>query len=91
MAFVPEKMDENKISFLANEIAKTYMAGKMSSDVEGYIDSYMQVYETAQKKIAEREQKRMSAMNNLSLNEMMDAFDEDIEPQDKLPHRPLSF
>ena len=46
MTYVPEKMDENKVNFLANEIARTYMSGKISSKVKDYIDSYMDVYET---------------------------------------------
>lgn len=29
MAFIPNKMDETQIAFLANEITKSYMTGKI--------------------------------------------------------------
>ena len=70
MAYVSEKMDENKISFLANEIAKTYMTGKMGSQQE-FIETYLEVYESAKRHIVEREMQKKNAASNLSFGDVM--------------------
>ena len=63
-------MDENKISFLANEIAKTYMTGKIGSQQE-FIDTYLEVYEAAKKRIIEMEKQKMNASNISPLDDNM--------------------
>lgn len=67
MAYVSEKMDENKINFLANEIAKTYMTGKMVSSEVDFINAYMDMYEKSKGIIISREEEKVKATQNISL------------------------
>lgn len=69
MATIPENMNEDRICFLANEIAKTFMQGqgKFITGTEDFIKTYMDVYDAAKKIIAERERNR----NNVSLGDYM--------------------
>lgn len=86
MATIPEKMDDNRISFLANEIAKTYMTGKAGSSQE-FIETYLDVYEVAKKIITDRELAKNAARNNVSISDLMD---DDSYGQD-FPKSTLSF
>ena len=77
MAFVSEKMDENRINFLANEIAKTYMHGKLSGS-EDFINTYLDVYEASKKIIIDREIAKNNARNNMNINDLMRADSQEL-------------
>lgn len=79
MAYVPEKMDENKIQFLANEMTKTYMTGKTMGSSDDFMREYYRFYNAAQSFIAEEERKRQNAASNLSIDDIMNS-DLDDEP-----------
>lgn len=70
MAYVPERMDENKIQFLANEMTKTYMAGKAMGSSDDFMREYYRFYNAAQSFIAEEERKRKNAASNVSLEDI---------------------
>lgn len=66
MAITPEILDENKIIFLANEVAKTYMANKtMIDSAEEFTREYMIAYKTARKTIYEMEMEEKRAREPL--------------------------
>ena len=44
-----------KTSTIASDIAKGYLDGKIMSGVEEYIETYLDIYETAMAKIVEHE------------------------------------
>ena len=79
MAYVPEKMDESKIQFLANEMARTYMAPKMTSSRENFMEEYYNFYKEAIDFIVKEEEKRRISASNLSFGD-----EEDLNR--KLPH-----
>lgn len=54
-------MDDNKIQFLANEMAKTYLVNKMSLSGEDFMKEYYEFYEAAKTYIAERETDKQKA------------------------------
>lgn len=72
MAFVPEQTDEKRIAELAEKIAISYMVGKAISSVEEYINTYMDVYDASKQIIAKREQNKINARNNISIQQLMD-------------------
>lgn len=76
MAMVPEKMDENRISFLANEIARTYMTGKFGNSQE-FIETYLDVYEAAKRIIHDKEQAKLKSNQGVSIADLMG---EDLAP-----------
>ena len=47
MAYVPERMDENKIQFLANEMARTYMANKTMLSSDDFMKEYYRFYKAS--------------------------------------------
>lgn len=65
MAYVPEKMDENKIAFLANEMVKSFMTGKNSGEFVNYVEEYMRHYEIAKQVIISLEERQKSSSSNL--------------------------
>ena len=71
MAFVPEQIDEKRISELAEKIANSYMVGKAISSVEEYINTYMDVYDASKQIIAKREQDKINARNNVNVEQLM--------------------
>ena len=71
MAFVPERMDENKIQFLANEMTKTYMGNKTSLNSDEFMQEYYNFYNNAKLYIAREEGKRKAAIDNLSFDDVM--------------------
>ena len=72
MAFVPDRMNEDRIAYLAEKIASSYMQGKASFGIEEYISTFMDVYDASKQIIAKREQDKINAMNNISINQLMD-------------------
>ena len=70
MATIPENMNEDRICFLANEIAKTFMQGqgKFITGTEDFIKTYIDVYDTARIIIADRELKKSNKGDNMSSN-----------------------
>lgn len=69
MAFIPSKMDETQIAFLANEITKTYMTGKNMGSGEEFTREYFNMYQNSIKIIAEQQQKQNEPYN------LMDVLD----------------
>lgn len=57
MAFIPNKMDDAQIAFLANEITKTYMTGKNMGSQEEFAREYFNMYQKSMKIIAEEQTK----------------------------------
>ena len=55
------KMSEDKISTMASDIAKGYLNGKNMLGIEEYIETYLDIYETAMAKITERENAKIKA------------------------------
>lgn len=53
MAFIPNKMDEAQIAFLANEITKSYMNGKNMGSQAEFALEYYNMYQNSMKIIAE--------------------------------------
>ena len=78
MAFIPVKMDESQMAFLANEITKTYMNGKNMMNQAEFAREYLNMYRNTLKMIAEEQSKQNSAEQNLQ--ELQDLLDE--EPLD---------
>lgn len=70
MAFIPNKMDEAQIAFLANEITKSYMTGKNMSSQAEFALEYYNMYQNSMKIIAEeqRKQQNMQTVMEDSLN-----------------------
>jgi len=81
MAFAPEKLDENRISELAEKIANSYMVGKAISSVEEYINTYMDVYDASKQIIAKREQDKINTEKNINVEQLMNeaVMEEDYE------------
>lgn len=71
MAFVPERIDEKRITELAEKITDAYMIGKAISSIEEYINTYMDVYDASKEIIAKREQEKINARNNISVEQLM--------------------
>ena len=72
MAFVPLKMDDAQIAFLANEITKSYMTGKnLGSQVE-FAREYFNMYQQSMKIIAEEQRKQNNAEQ--SFQDIMNDF-----------------
>ena len=69
MAFIPSKMDETQIAFLANEITKTYMTGKNTGSGEEFAREYFNMYQNSMKVIVEQQQKQNEPYN------LMDVLD----------------
>ena len=61
MSFVPNKMDEEQIAFLANEITKSYMTGKNMGSQEEFAREYFTMYQNSMKIIAEEQRKQNNA------------------------------
>ena len=74
MAFIPNKMDEAQIAFLANEITKSYMTGKNMGSSEEFAHEYFNMYQNSMKIIAE-EQRKLNNSQQQSLQNIMDGFD----------------
>lgn len=53
--------DQNMMNFLANEIAKTYMQGKVGS-MEEFANAYMDMYEKSLKVIKSRNEKKHGSL-----------------------------
>ena len=53
MAYISERMDDNKIQFLANKMTRTYMANKTSLSSDDFMKEYYRFYNSAQSFIAE--------------------------------------
>ena len=70
MAFIPNVMDEAQISFLANEITKTYMNGKNMGSQEEFAREYFNMYQNSMRVIAEEQRRRMN--EPLDINAIMD-------------------
>ena len=67
MAFIPLKMDDSQIAFLANEITKAYMTGKnMGTQVE-FIQEYYNMYQSSVNFIREEQRK-----NQMDIDAMID-------------------
>jgi len=69
MAFVPNKMDDAQIAFLANEITKSYMNGKNMGSQEEFAREYFNMYQNSMKVIVEEQRRRMS--EPLDINAIM--------------------
>lgn len=65
MAFIPNKMDEAQIAFLANEITKSYMTGKNMGSQEEFAREYFNMYQSSMRIIAEEQRKRMNNQTNV--------------------------
>ena len=72
MAFVPNKMDEAQIAFLANEITKSYMTGKNMGSQEEFAREYFNMYQQTMKIIAEEQRKQNNSEQ--SLQDVMNGF-----------------
>lgn len=70
MAFIPNKMDEAQIAFLANEITKSYMTGKNMGSQEEFAREYFNMYQDSMKIIAEEQRKRQN--EGLDIQSIMD-------------------
>ena len=73
MAYISERMDDNKIQFLANEMTRTYMANKASLSSDDFMKEYYRFYNSAQSFIAEEERKRKNAASNVSIEDIMNS------------------
>ena len=65
MAFIPNKMDEAQIAFLANEITKSYMTGKNMGSQEEFTREYFNMYQNSMRIIAEEQRKIMNNQTNV--------------------------
>jgi len=83
MATVP--INESEINFLANEIAKSYMTGKICS-VKDFIDTYLEVVEAAKTSIREKQKMNVSTFNSVPTDFPEDTYDETM-----YQGKPLSF
>lgn len=72
MAFVPVKMDETQIAFLANEITKAYMTGKNMGSQDEFAREYFNMYQKSMKIIYEEQAKNNSSEQ--SLQDIMNEF-----------------
>lgn len=72
MAFVPNKMDDAQIAFLANEITKSYMTGKNMGSQEEFAREYFNMYQNSMKIIAEEQRKQNT--NDQSLQDVINGF-----------------
>ena len=73
MAFIPIKMDDTQIAFLANEVTKSYMTGKNAGSQEEYAREYYNMYLKTMQVIAEEQRKRTSGTT--SIQDLMDDID----------------
>ena len=73
MAYISERMDDNKIQFLANEMTRTYMANKTSLSSDDFMKEYYRFYNSAQSFIAEEERKRKNSASHVSLEDIMNS------------------
>ena len=73
MAYISERMDDNKIQFLANEMTRTYMANKASLSSKDFMEEYYRFYNSAQSFIAEEARKRKNAASNVSIEDIMNS------------------
>ena len=58
MAYIPQKMDDTQIANLANEITKTYMAGKNTLPQEEFARQYFAMFQSTMKIITEEHRKQ---------------------------------
>ena len=65
MAFVPMKMDETQIAFLANEITRTYMNGKNMGSQDQFAREYFNMYQKTMRIIHEEQSKDNSTKQSL--------------------------
>lgn len=72
MAFVPNKMDDAQIAFLANEITKSYMTGKNIGSQEEFAREYFNMYQNSMKIIAEEQRKQNTS--DQSLQDVINGF-----------------
>lgn len=86
MAFAPEKIDEKRIAELAEKIANSYMVGKAISSVEEYINTYMDVYDASKQIITKREQDKIAARNNVSVEQLMNEAPMEEDYESAYPH-----
>lgn len=74
MAFVPLKMDDAQIAFLANEITKAYMTGKNMGSQEEFAQDYYEMYQSTVNLLQEKQRKRNididAIIDNAALNNM---------------------
>ncbi|MGN1341814.1 MAG: hypothetical protein ACI4VL_01115 [Bacilli bacterium] len=61
MAYISDKMDENKIQFLANEMTRTYMANKTTLSSDDFMKEYYRFYNASKQYIASEENKMMES------------------------------
>ena len=73
MAYISERMDDNKIQFLANEMTRTYMANKASLSSKDFMEEYYRFYNSAQSFIDEKEREREIAASNVSIEDIMNS------------------
>lgn len=72
MAFIPNKMDDAQIAFLANEITKSFMTGKNMGSQEGFARAYFSMYQDTIKMINEEQRKQNN--NDQSLQDVINDF-----------------
>lgn len=83
MAFIPNKMDEAQIAFLANEITKSYMTGKNMGSQEEFAREYFNMYQNSMRIIAEEQRKQINASTNLDF-EIEEDVEDTLSPNSKL-------
>ena len=73
MAYISERMDDNEKKFLANEMARAYMASKTSLSSKDFMEEYYRFYNSAQSFIDEKEREREIAASNVSIEDIMNS------------------
>lgn len=68
MAFVPLKMDDSQIAFLANEITKAYMTGKNMGTQAEFAQEYYNMYQSSVNFLREEQRK-----NQMDIDAMIDS------------------
>lgn len=61
MAYISERMDDNEIKFLANEMTRTYMENKTSLSSDDFMKEYYRFYNASKQYIASEEKKMMES------------------------------
>lgn len=80
MAFVPLKMDDAQIAFLANEITKAYMTGKNMGSMEEFAQDYYEMYQSTVNLLQEKQRERNmdidAIIDNTALNNNMNSMND---------------
>ena len=64
METTQQMMDQNKIEFLANEIARTYMQARNDWSENEFIPKYMDIYQKSLQYIKNQEMSKMQGQTN---------------------------